>query len=399
MVKAYVFPSKEAQFARIGKDLYESNILDQLFYNKGNEALGHICNWLFEVICLLVLSSCSGDVEATEVLEIGNASDTLNSKKVVVWGHSAGVIIEPYIRYYMVETLGPDIEFEACSVNSETMLQVAARQGSIPPFFYSTDCTKTNDGYIVATSKSPLKSIYDSSTLTFSIINGFNPCTINGIKGNLIQSGGNYIFKPHEECNLNLSATNQIMSFASTEFRNPLVAIFWCDQGVDKNDLKVFLDKYVIMTQYVENENFFIMGSITGNDSIRGPLEQMLVQEFGDHYFNGRKYLLGEAIKEIDSSTTEDDINRINEGRLPSFYMKDATHLNGKAADILSKKMVEVIVEYLNQNDICSVSSHSNDVGDGKFSNRIPVYNLSGMKMAIPYKGVTIMKGRKVIKR
>lgn len=189
------------------------------------------------------------------------------------------------------------------------------------------------------------------------------------------------------------------MSYASTEFRKPLVTIFWCDQGVDKHDLEVFLDKYVIMTQYVGNENFFIMGSITGNDSIRGPLEQMLVQEFGDHYFNGRKYLLGEAVKEIDSSTMEDDIIRINEGRLPSFYMKDATHLNGKAADILSKKMIEMIVEYLNQNGICSVSSHSKDVGEGKSNNRIPVYDLSGKKMTTPYKGITITKGKKVVNR
>ena len=354
-------------------------------------------NRLFEVICLFFIFSCSEEIEATETLEIGNEQDTPISNKVVVWGHSAGVIIEPFIRHYMGEALGPDIDFEPCSVDGETMLQVAARQGSIPSFFYSTDCTKTNDGYIVATSKSPLKSIYDNSTITFSIINGFNPCTINGITGDLIKSGGDYIFRPQGECNMNLLEKKQIMSFASTEFRNPLVTIFWCDQGVDKNDLKIFLDKYVIMTQYVGNENFFIMGSITGNDSIRGPLEQMLAQEFGDHYFNGRKYLLAEAIKEINSSTTEDDIIRINEGRLPSFYMKDAIHLNEKAADILSKKMVEVIVEYLNQNGICNVSSNYNDVGEGKSSNTIPIYYLSGMKITTPYKGITITKGQKVI--
>ena len=41
MAKAYVFPGQGAQFAGMGKDLYESNKRAQLFFDKANEVLGY----------------------------------------------------------------------------------------------------------------------------------------------------------------------------------------------------------------------------------------------------------------------------------------------------------------------------------------------------------------------
>lgn len=298
--------------------------------------------WFKYCWVLIVLFLSCHKIELVQADNPVEQDDVITTNKVVVWGHSAGVIIEPFIKEYMEEALDIDIDFEACSVNGECMLQVAARQGSIPAYFISEDCQQTNDGYIVARLESPLKSLFNNEGISFSIVNGFNPCSINGVKGYLLYDRGNYIFKPTSQEGLAFTEKNLILSFASSEFKNALATFLWCDQTIDKQNLTDFIQKYKTMAEYVGNDNFYIMGAIVGTDATRDPIEALLKDAFGNHFFNGRKYLLSEAI--LESSLTESDRACIERGQLPSFYMKDTLHLNEKAARLISKKMVEIIL-------------------------------------------------------
>lgn len=266
------------------------------------------------------------------------------TNKVIVWGHSAGVIIEPFIKAEIESILDIEIDFEACSVNGEDMLQIAARQGSLPPLFADVDCSITDSGYRIANYDYPFHSSFGNEAISFSIINGFNPCTINGVKGTLTLTGSTYYFTPDGDKEIVLTSQNAVMSYASTAFNNALMTIFWCDQGSDKSNLETLIKKYERMTSFVGNNNYLIEGSITGTDEKRAQSEKLLLERFGEHFFNGRLYLLSEARKEISDVTSEEDIERMKMGQLPSFFMKDDVHLNERAARILSQKLVEVLM-------------------------------------------------------
>ena len=301
--------------------------------------------YFFRLISALsfLVCSCSVTIDANEGL---GQESIVTSNKVIVWGHSAGVIIEPFVKEYLEEDLDIDIEFEACSVNGETMLQVAARQGSIPPVFTNSTCIVNDHGYLVANNDNPFHSSYNNSAITFSITNGFNPCKVNGIVGQLSLIGSSYYFKPEDGRELILKGSNTVVSYASDEYRNALITIFWCDQGRDKDDMESLVHKYRIMTSFVGNDNYLIVGSITGTNDTRVPLETLLNEEFGEHYVSGRQILLEEAIKEQSGEMNADDYKRIDKGQLPSVYMADDIHLNEKASRILSKRIVAIVLGF-----------------------------------------------------
>ena len=271
--------------------------------------------------------------------------DSLASNKIIVWGHSAGRIIEPFLDQCIKEMIGDGYVFERCSVNGETMLQIAARQGSLPALFKGSFCHKSDDGFIIADGSHPLVSSFDGSSVTFSIVNGVNPCMINGVKGYLSENQNAYVFYPDNDEPLVLDDFNIINTSASSSFRYPLLSVFWCDQPEDRNNVDSLLKKYIKMVRYAGNDRFLIVGSIRGDKKSHQEVESLLASEFKSQYFNARAYLVSEAGKNP-SAFSKSDQKKIKSGSVPSAWMKDDVHLNSEGAAIVAGEVARIAVSH-----------------------------------------------------
>ena len=297
---------------------------------------------LFSLFSLLLFESCQK--ETSDIVDINNIAlaDGISSNKIIVWGHSAGRIIEPFLESELRNFYSYNFVFERCSANGERMLQIAARQGSIPAFFTKDICERIGNKYQIATAIHPLSSSFDGSDVFFSIINGVNPCTINNVLGELSRVNSFVYFEPYKICDFSLDSVNLINTSASIRFRNSLFSFFWCDQLVDRSNLETLLEKYRIMVNFIGNDRFLIIGSIRGDSLSHKEIESILSAEFNDHYFNAREYLISEAARNM-SNLSDSDKVRVSCGRVPLIWMKDDVHLNDHGAKLLAKEIVRTL--------------------------------------------------------
>lgn len=302
------------------------------------------------VATFFIASSCvkyiidTNDIKTNEVSVESIIEDSVATNKIVFWGHSAGYIVEPFIEELLKEKFPYSFDFERCSVNGETMLQIAARQGSIPAFFYGSNSVREGKEYVIADIKRPLLSSFDGSSIQFSIVNGVNPCIINGVSGLLTREEEKYVFKPNDNHFSILPNTKNIVKTeASSAFRFPLFSFFWCDQASDRDNIGTLIRIYQQMVSYTGNGKCLIIGSIRGDNYSHERVESLLATNFESRYFNARKYLISEGEKHYEFFSQEDQA-RITEGMIPRVWMKDEVHLNGVGAEMVAKEVVRLAI-------------------------------------------------------
>lgn len=294
-------------------------------------------------------TNLDGNIGMSDVMFIvqkilsGKYPDEEDINKIVFWGHSAGNIIEPILENELKSAVVNHFSFEKCSVYGENMLQIAARQGSIPPYFYKVNCKKIDNKYKIADKSYPLMSTYDGSPLTFSIINGVNHCVINGVSGELIKEQNSFFFRPDSIDSIILDSITIIKTAAYFNFRNPYFTFFWCDQVKDRKNLSTLMDKYKKMVDFSGNEHYLIIGSINGNSRTLKSVESLLASEFREHYFNAREFLVNQASNNL-SSFSESDKNLLKNGGIPTVWMEDDVHLNTIGSGLIAKGIVRFLV-------------------------------------------------------
>lgn len=312
----------------------------------------HFKTFFLLLLLSLLGNSCQGvviDIKESPA-ESSSAENRAVTNRIVFWGHSAGAILEPALEKELRKRINVDFSFEKCSASGENMLQIAARQGAIPAFFYGMDCDLLKSKYKIGDNSHPLISSYDGTAIPFSVMNGINPCVINNCTGVLSKQNSSYFFEPDDLTGFSLEEINFIETAASSNFRCPLYAFFWCDQQMDRNDVDALIDKYEIMADYNGNSHYLIIGSIVGDENSHRTVESRLRAAFSQHYFNAREFLVSEAEKNIDSFSSEDVVS-IKKGKVPSIWMKDSLHLNSKGAELVAREVVNIIINIIELND------------------------------------------------
>lgn len=296
------------------------------------------------IFFLLLASSCenNSDFEVREI--VANSSD----KTIVVWGHSAAFIIEPYLESLLINEL-PNYTLVKRSVRGETILQIAARQGSIPCIF-NGEWIYDEISQIPTLSCSVLLSSYNGEEIEINTEFGFNPCSIQGFEGILKKEEGKYYFTPYNRDNKELECGNShfIMPNEASTLLNAKINVFWCDQEQDRKNIDNLVDIYEIMTDFTGNGNYLIVGSIRGDRESHGLLERKLEDHFKEHYFNAREYLVQEALDQsFNMLISNEDNERLSQGKVPSFLMEDDdVHLNAIGASLVASKLFQIITAY-----------------------------------------------------
>lgn len=184
---------------------------------------------------------------------------------------------------------------------------------------------------------------------------GLNPVTINGIEGTItletnVQSWGqSYYFTRSEPGQaVEVEKGTQIIS-GSTDAYKDYVHIVWL--GTYDNLLdpaKLVSDTKALLSRQANNPDRYLVlgpctirGSWTSADvSVMDAIDSAMLQAFGNHYINVRKYLLADGMTDAKFTATREDKMVIQQSMVPVSFRSNSTtgaDLNGTAYRLIGK--------------------------------------------------------------
>ena len=318
------------------------------------------------------------------------ANNTYNKNKVVSalvsMGYTDVFTSVSNIGYpEMIQLLLGNMDYEVINhgVGGETINTIAARQGAynaMTPQDVTIPATKTP---VLLGNDKLLSTFYylEGQTITYYSVkpllqgtdNSVNPITIEGIEGTLsvtYDSGYTnvkyYFTRSEVGRETVIPQHSPIIMKGSALSPNAHASIIWCWQNGGFYNLTELKKK---LHQYIEKLNtsyYVIVGLHTGDAVSREEQERELEREFGDRFFNWRRYVSTNALYDFGiTPTTDEDLTQeqidhnvksdtyqMSIGALPSSLWRrvygvngassnDYIHLNSAGYMILGYKLVE----------------------------------------------------------
>ena len=263
-----------------------------------------------------------------------------------------------------------------CGVGGETINTIMARMGAslavVPEqITIPADSTPT----LIAEDR--LLSEFDRTSDVKPLLQGHgnsvNPCYIEGIEGTLSRtSDSDYTNIKYYFSRSSSGRAATFPQYTSITMKGSSIApkadatILWCWQNGGYSDVTELISKLHNCIRKLNNNNFVIVGLHTGTLAQRNEQEAALEKEFGDHFFNWRRYVSTNALYDFGITPTTDadftqeqleggvksDTYQMSIGALPSSLWasvkgegtdtyNDVIHLNSAGYMILGFKLVE----------------------------------------------------------
>ncbi len=235
-------------------------------------------------------------------------------------------------------------------VGGETTNLISMRQGSTP--FYT-------NSFVIPSKKESVKiSIIDSNgnDIKFKKNLGINPVTINGVQGNIqINKDSNeyYFTRITEGDETIVNDNTQIMTNSMQDKKENDILIIFTGTN-DKPDTTTIQDVINIQKNMINNANtdrYIIIGLTSKNYMPQvAEVNQILAQEYGEHFIDIRTYILEHGLEDAEIKATEQDSSDIQNGEIPSSLRSDEVHGTSKFYTIIGKQVFNKILElgYLN---------------------------------------------------
>lgn len=184
---------------------------------------------------------------------------------------------------------------------------------------------------------------------------GLNPVTINGVEGTItletnVQSWGQSYYFTRTEAGsaVEVEKGAQIIS-SSTDAYKDYVHIVWL--GTYDNLLdpaKLVSDTKALLSRQAKNPDRYLVlgpctirGSWTSADvTVMDAIDSAMLQAFGNHYINVRKYLLADGMTDAKFTATREDKTAIQQSMVPISFRSNSTtgaDLNGTAYRLIGK--------------------------------------------------------------
>jgi hypothetical protein len=105
---------------------------------------------------------------------------------------------------------------------------------------------------------------------------------------------------------------------------------------------------YSSMVDFVGNDKYVIVGSVTGDESTLQPYEKAMEDKFGDRFINFREYLISDAYDNYEIKLNSKDIAAIRQGSVPPSLIMNGSKLTDQGSKILA----DLIYHRLRQLDL-----------------------------------------------
>jgi hypothetical protein len=284
--------------------------------------------------------------EAAEKIRLEKVANSL--PRIVCWGDglTAGYNGEG-VTY--PDTLANLIKLKVLNYGAggETTQQIAYRQGGRK--FYT-------DAFVMpgTVSSVEIKLINENGEGVNLLSDGFqgiNPCTIDGVKGEISKEGDIYYFIRKEAgTEKNVPARTQVFTSAMLDQKSDDIVIIFSgsDDPSSEDRANNIIANQRAMLDYAGVSKFIIVGLTRKSDEA---VNNALSAEYGNKYYDWRKYLMENALTDAEITPTEQDKADLNNGIVPTSLRTADVLGNWIYYEQLGKQMYKKILElgYLTQ--------------------------------------------------
>ena len=184
---------------------------------------------------------------------------------------------------------------------------------------------------------------------------GLNPVTINGVEGTItletnVQSWGQSYYFTRSEAGsaVEVEKGTQVIS-GSTDAYKDYLHIVWLGTYDNLQDpAELVSDTKQLLSRQANNPDRYLVlgpctirGSWTSADvSVMDAIDSAMLQAFGNHYINVRKYLLADGMTDAKFTATREDKVVIQQSMVPISFRSNSTtgaDLNGTAYRLIGK--------------------------------------------------------------
>lgn len=182
---------------------------------------------------------------------------------------------------------------------------------------------------------------------------GVNPVTINGVEGTVTlvseDRGGNaYHFTRSQAGDpIAVEPGTQIATAAAGQYRD-YVHVVWIGtyDNVNKPENLVASVKQLLSRQAQNPDRYLVLGPCTVKGSWSGvsantmnAIDSAMLQEFGNHYINVRKYLMSDGMTDAGLTVSREEKTQIQQGQVPASFRSNTNgaDLSGTAYKLIGK--------------------------------------------------------------
>lgn len=245
---------------------------------------------------------------------------TDSQSNIVCWGDSLTVGAGgngTSFPFVLKSLTGSIYEITNLGVGGENTSTIAGRQGGIP--FIVDKFTIPSDTSAVEISISGK----DGSTVRPALqgTNGLNPCSIDGIEGNITYENSKYYFTRRVSGNsVEVAKGTEIITSGMDNYRDADILIIWTGQndGANTSNISDIIEKQKKMIEYSGIDNYIIIGLLYAGDEVNN----VMAEAYGEHFLDVRN-----ALSTDDSDTVSED------------YKSDSIHLNADGYTIVGTEV------------------------------------------------------------
>ena len=188
---------------------------------------------------------------------------------------------------------------------------------------------------------------------------GVNPVTIEGVVGTITRvSNGqgwgqnSYQFTRAEAGDpVPVAKDAEVTTACAEEYRDYVHIVWLGTYGEFTNPEKLVSDTKQLLSRQANNpERYLVLGPCTirgswtnADPNVMDAIDSAMLQAFGNHYVNVRKYLMVDGMTDAKLSASKDEKMIIQQGRVPTSFRSDASgaDLNGTAYKLIGKLVYE----------------------------------------------------------
>ena len=182
---------------------------------------------------------------------------------------------------------------------------------------------------------------------------GVNPVTINGVEGTVTlvsedQGGNAYHFTRSQAGDpIAVEPGTQIATAAAGQYRD-YVHVVWIGtyDNVKKPENLVASVKQLLSRQAQNPDRYLVLGPCTVkgtwsgvNANTMNAIDSAMLQEFGNHYINVRKYLMSDGMTDAGLTVSREEKTQIQQGQVPASFRSNTNgaDLSGTAYKLIGK--------------------------------------------------------------
>ena len=285
---------------------------------------------------------------AKYISEYEEVQVSYNLPRISCWGDSLTVGIGgDGITYPDVLSEMSKLEVNNYGVSWEGAWKIAIRQGAVPVYVKNVTIPKDDSTVKI----SLVTDDGDEIVLGKNGYAGINPCIIGGVEGTITynkKDGKNYFKRSDSGEQIKITEKTQLITKSMQDKdENDILVIFIGSYNTpDSKSIKNVIKYQKKMIEYANTDKYVVIGMTSKSymDEVE-EVNEILAKEYGDNFLDIREYMLKNGLKDANIKATDEDLEDIENGEIPSSLRSDDIHGNSSFYTILGEQVYKKLID------------------------------------------------------